>query len=222
MPKFERKTKEERLHEIREAAKKVFLKKGYRNATMEDIVDATSLSKGGVYQYYKSTKSIMFDIMQGGNFFRHSRTQEIIKEGLETHSDVFEIMTRVLEAKIFEKVREKKLYLMFLAEIPYDKETEALHRKLEKQSFELALSAFEENAETVPQLQQMAKKFLYADMLLYSRIFIGIMMSYELFSDKKIFDSKRAEIHAVLYAFIKKIFLEMKNTGSEAHTRPLP
>ena len=40
MPKFERKTKEERLHEIREAAKKVFLKKGYRNATMEDIVDA--------------------------------------------------------------------------------------------------------------------------------------------------------------------------------------
>lgn len=206
MPKFERKTKEERCREIREAAKKVFLKKGYRNTTMEDIVAATSLSKGGVYQYYKSTKAVMFDIMQSGNFFRHSRTQEIIKEGLEAQTDIFEIITRVLEAKLFDKVREKKLYLMFLSEMPYDKETEALHRKLEKQSFELALSAFEENSETVPQLRQMAKKFLYADMLLYSRMFIGIIMSYELFSDKKVFDSKRKEIHALFYAFIKKMF----------------
>ncbi|MGP1601910.1 TetR/AcrR family transcriptional regulator [Treponema sp.] len=206
MPKFERKTKEERCREIREAAKKVFLKKGYRNTTMEDIVAATSLSKGGVYQYYKSTKAVMFDIMQSGNFFRHSRTQEIIKEGLEAQTDIFEIITRVLEAKLFDRVREKKLYLMFLSEMPYDKETEALHRKLEKQSFELALSAFEENSETVPQLRQMAKKFLYADMLLYSRMFIGIIMSYELFSDKKVFDSKRKEIHALFYAFIKKMF----------------
>ena len=206
MPKFERKTKEERCREIREAAKKVFLKKGYRNTTMEDIVAATSLSKGGVYQYYKSTKAVMFDIMQSGNFFRHSRTQEIIKEGLEAQTDIFEIITRVLEAKLFDRVREKKLYLMFLSEMPYDKETEKLHRKLEKQSFELALSAFEENSETVPQLRQMAKKFLYADMLLYSRMFIGIIMSYELFSDKKVFDSKRKEIHALFYAFIKKMF----------------
>jgi len=206
MPKFERKTKEERCREIREAAKKVFFKKGYRNTTMEDIVAATSLSKGGVYQYYKSTKAVMFDIMQSGNFFRHSRTQEIIKEGLEAQTDIFEIITRVLEAKLFDRVREKKLYLMFLSEMPYDKETEALHRKLEKQSFELALSAFEENSETVPQLRQMAKKFLYADMLLYSRMFIGIIMSYELFSDKKVFDSKRKEIHALFYAFVKKMF----------------
>ena len=206
MPKFERKTKEERCREIREAAKKVFLKKGYRNTTMEDIVAATSLSKGGVYQYYKSTKAVMFDIMQSGNFFRHSRTQGIIKEGLEAQTDIFEIITRVFEAKLFDRVREKKLYLMFLSEMPYDKETEALHRKLEKQSFELALSAFEENSETVPPLRQMAKKFLYADMLLYSRMFIGIIMSYELFSDKKVFDSKRKEIHALFYAFIKKMF----------------
>ena len=205
MPKFERKTKEERLREIREAAKKVFLRKGYRNTTMEDIVAATSLSKGGVYQYYKSTKAIMFDIMQGGNFFRYVRSQEIIKEGLKSQTDVFEIVTRVLETKLFEKICEKKLYLMFLAEIPYDKETEALHRKLEKQGFELALSAFEENAESVPELRHIAKKFLHSDMLVYSRMFIGIIISYELFSDKQVFDSKRDEIHNMIYEFVKRI-----------------
>ena len=69
MAKFKRKTKEERTHEIIEAAKKVFLKKGFHNTTMEDIVAATSLSKGGVYQYFKSTKAIMFAIMQEGNYF---------------------------------------------------------------------------------------------------------------------------------------------------------
>lgn len=206
MPKFERKTKEERCCEIQEAAKTVFLKNGYRNTTMEDIVAATSLSKGGVYQYYKSTKSIMFDIMQGGNFFRHSRSQEIIKEGLEAQADIFEIMTRVLEAKLFEKVREKKLYLMFLAEIPYDKETEALHRKLEKQTFELAVQGIASYADVFPELKKLHKKFTETDMRLYSRIFIGIMTSYELFSDKKIFNDKKEEIHNMLYSFIKKMF----------------
>ncbi|WP_220607934.1 helix-turn-helix domain-containing protein [Methanobrevibacter oralis] len=34
------------------AALKVFLKKGYSNATMEDIINETSLSKGGFYYYF--------------------------------------------------------------------------------------------------------------------------------------------------------------------------
>ena len=90
MAKFERKTKEERKTEIMDAAKKVFLSKGYRYATMEDIVAATSLSKGGVYQYYKSTKAIMFDIMQRGNYFRYRRTEEVIASIPET-DDMAEI-----------------------------------------------------------------------------------------------------------------------------------
>jgi len=52
MAKFQRKTAEERKDEIRRGAVQAFLKKGYRNTTMEDIVASTTLSKGGVYRYF--------------------------------------------------------------------------------------------------------------------------------------------------------------------------
>ncbi|WP_197017444.1 TetR family transcriptional regulator [Methanobrevibacter oralis] len=35
-----------------DAVFKVFLKKGYFNVTMEDIINETSLSKGGFYYYF--------------------------------------------------------------------------------------------------------------------------------------------------------------------------
>ena len=133
MAKFKRKTKEERTHEIIEAAKKVFLKKGFHNTTMEDIVAATSLSKGGVYQYFKSTKAIMFAIMQEGNYFRYRRNEEIFSSAKKI-DDPYEIVTQALEAKLFDDVPEKRLYLMFLAEILYDKEYETLFWKLENQA----------------------------------------------------------------------------------------
>ena len=132
MAKFERKTKEERKTEIMDAAKKVFLSKGYRYATMEDIVAATSLSKGGVYQYYKSKKEIMFDIMQRGNYFRYRRTEELISSMPET-DDMAEIITQAVMAKIFDRLPEKQLYIMFISEILYDKETEDLFFGLEEQ-----------------------------------------------------------------------------------------
>ena len=43
------KSKSERKKEIMEAAKSVFLEKGFEKTTMEDIIAETSLSKGGFY-----------------------------------------------------------------------------------------------------------------------------------------------------------------------------
>ena len=74
------------MAEIQEAAKKVFLEKGFRYTTMEDVVKNTTLSKGGVYQYYKTTKAILFDIMQNGNYFRYERTEKIVQESAGTES----------------------------------------------------------------------------------------------------------------------------------------
>ena len=207
MPKFERKTKEERCREIIEAAKKVFLKKGYRNTTMEDIVAATSLSKGGLYQYYKNTKAIMFDIMQSGNSSRYSRSQEIIQAGLKNERDVCEIITQAAMAKLFDTVPEKKLYLMFFSEIVYDKASEELHRKLEKQAFELLLQNLEAYKERFPHVEHIRRKLENADVLFYSRLCIGIMTVYELFSDKEVFEDRRSEIHDTVYSFVRKFLM---------------
>ena len=220
MPRFYRKTKEERQREIREAAKDVFLTKGYRYATMEDVMYRTTLSKGGVYQYYKSTKAIMFDIMRGGNYFRYSRSEEII-ETLSAEKDVCEIITQLLLAKLFDKLPEKKLYVMFLSEIMYDTETEALFYELEREAWELMLQNCESvlkrrNAAAADNAEEVARhaaeqlsvlKSVPEDSVftLYGRIFSGILIMYELLRDKKAFDDNRKEVHDFLYGMLKKV-----------------
>ena len=178
MGKFERKTKEERRKEIMEAAKDIFFHKGYRNTTMEDVVAKTSLSKGGVYQYYKSTKAIMFDIMQSGNYFRYQKTEQIIKENIDNGDD-FEVFTKIVMSKMFEPVLEKKLYLMFLTEILYDKDSEDLFFQLEKQSFELAVENFKIYYEKYPEVKIFKKSsFENSAIKLFFRLFNGILIVY--------------------------------------------
>ena len=206
MPKFERKTKEERCSEIMNAAKKVFFKKGYRYTTMEDIVAGTSLSKGGVYQYYKNTKTIMFDIMQSGNYLRFHPNEEIIKEGLQKNDDIYEIITQMLMGKLYEKNPERKLYMMFLAEVLYDKETEKLHAQLEKQAYELAVENLDMLKDQYPEMLVKAKCFFSNTAAkIYARIFFGMFVIRELFTDKSVFDNNRDEIHRFLYDTIKKL-----------------
>lgn len=47
---------------IIERAREVFCKKGYKNVTMKDIVEACEISRGGLYLYFSSTKEI-FDAL---------------------------------------------------------------------------------------------------------------------------------------------------------------
>ena len=207
MAKFERKTKEERKAEIINAAKRVFLSKGYRSATMEDVVAATSLSKGGVYQYYKSTKAIMFDIMQGGNYFRYHRTEELIA-AMPKNSDIFAVVANAVMAKIFDRTPEKRLYLMFLFEILYDKETEALFFKLEEQSSALITENIKSIAERTGKadflFDEDFTRFVFPK--LYMRILNGVLVMYELFSDKDVFENNRDEVYCLVYDIVKKSF----------------
>jgi AcrR family transcriptional regulator len=55
---------EERRPQIVEAAIKVFLRKGYRKATMPDVAREAGLSIGGVYWYFKGKDEIVMDILE--------------------------------------------------------------------------------------------------------------------------------------------------------------
>ncbi|REF28010.1 TetR family transcriptional regulator [Xenorhabdus cabanillasii] len=45
---------------ILEQAYKVFIKKGYSQVTMTDIITECEISRGGVYRYFQSTKDIFY------------------------------------------------------------------------------------------------------------------------------------------------------------------
>lgn len=55
----QRKSKEERINEITQAAIDVFLEFGYENTTMEAIAQKAGVSKGGLYHYFKSKDMVM-------------------------------------------------------------------------------------------------------------------------------------------------------------------
>ncbi|MBQ7943345.1 MAG: TetR/AcrR family transcriptional regulator [Lachnospiraceae bacterium] len=49
---------------IVEKAAEVFGKKGYKNVTMKDIVEACEISRGGLYLYFNSTKEIFEAVLE--------------------------------------------------------------------------------------------------------------------------------------------------------------
>lgn len=203
MAKFKRKTKEERQKEIQEAAKGIFLSKGFRCTTMEDIVKATSLSKGGVYQYYKSTKAILFDLMQSGNAFRYERNESII-HAFPQNKDTAELLTEIAMAKIFDRNPSKRLYLMFLAEILYDKDYETLFFQLEKQSLMLFIKNLHLPVEKEEELFNLLKEKI----LFFFRILNGILIMDELFKEDVTFSKNREKIEAWVYRLVCD-FLEL-------------
>ena len=56
--------KEERRSQIMEAAMKVFTKKGFASARMDDIVTESGLSKGAIYHYYAGKKDIFLALIK--------------------------------------------------------------------------------------------------------------------------------------------------------------
>lgn len=67
-----------RKKEILEAAKKVFLRKGFTATVMEDIISATSLSRGGVYYHYQNKLEILHDLMREGIAYRLTKINEFL------------------------------------------------------------------------------------------------------------------------------------------------
>ncbi|HET7658440.1 MAG TPA: TetR family transcriptional regulator [Bacillales bacterium] len=59
MPKVNQEHIEKRKDEILKAAKRVFLRKGFEPTTMQDVVEESGMSRGGVYQYFSSTEEMI-------------------------------------------------------------------------------------------------------------------------------------------------------------------
>lgn len=123
MTKKKRKTREQRIDEIMAAAMKVFVKKGYSNTTMEDIIAETELSKGGFYHYYTSTKEILIEMMARGNmqYMLHNEQMQNLNPDLTADQKV-ELLLEAFVNKSVQVTNEKKIYSMFLFEAMYDKD----------------------------------------------------------------------------------------------------
>ena len=54
---------EQTVQRILDTAAKLFLQKGYDKTTLQDIIDATKLSKGAIYHHFASKEAILIAVV---------------------------------------------------------------------------------------------------------------------------------------------------------------
>lgn len=133
---------DERKKQIRQAAMKVFLDKGFRNTVMNDIMEATGLSRGGLYHHYGSTYEILYDIMVEGNKYRE---KIIYDEMNKTSQDFSEVLSEIILEKMLYQSDYVSIYAMFLQELNHDDKLKDLYEKLKKSSSDIILMLFDED-----------------------------------------------------------------------------
>ena len=124
---------EKRKEEIKKVAARVFVKLGFSNTTMEDLVRETGLSKGGFYYYYKNTTDIIYDLMIDGINYRN----DIIKESLNIEKEVsIEFLAREMTKKVIDNTTLTGVYVEFLLAKKRNEKLNEIYKKLEYKTIE--------------------------------------------------------------------------------------
>ncbi len=78
-----------RCSEIIEAARAVFSRKGFNDATVDDIAEAAGLAKGTVYLYFPSKREIFLETLRQGTLGLHEEVREKMDAESDTADKVF-------------------------------------------------------------------------------------------------------------------------------------
>ncbi len=191
-----RKTREERLEEIHRCAAAVFLEKGYAHTTMEDIIERTTLSKGGFYHYYSDKLTVLMEIMRRGNFNFIDVHMTFDPSG--TREDYCHWLTEAALIKVLDDRPHKKLFLMFLLEGLYNPELETFYLELEQEAIRCIYD----------KLPAKYRKGCHQKKLFFSRLLSGILMAQTFFTDKEILLKERAYLYDMFYGVMHDILEE--------------
>lgn len=117
-----------RKKEIREAAKKCFLNKGFQLTTMEDVITEVGMSRGGVYHHYASTNEMLKDLMIDSNDYRNNLINEYLKNN--RGKDKYQQMGDILVDKSLADTELMRLYTLLLQAKKYNQDLEKLYQEL--------------------------------------------------------------------------------------------
>ena len=190
MKEEEQKVGQMRKKEIREAAKRCFLTKGFQSTTMEDVITEIGMSRGGVYHHYASTNEMLKDLMLDGNDYRNS----LINEYLENNrgKDKYQQMGEILVDKSLADTDLMKLYALLLQAKNYNDDLEKLYRELKRKTTdELTLIA----------KQLGIKANIFRDGFLVNYI-NGLIVSSEVLGARKSYSKHKKYIKETMIQYI--------------------
>lgn len=192
--------KEDTKKKIIFSAREVFLKKGFNKTTMEDIVRASGVSKGGVYYYFSSTKEIIFELMKYFNEFYIETNLTPVDGRKLSKEEMIEKNLDLIMEKILIRTEDRKLYMMFLCEMANDKDFKKAYLEVES-----------EFLNRMNQIYKISPKKDWTHSKLISRLVNALVLAQNLFPDDTIFISGGDHIRKLF----KEILMESFNQPEE-------
>ena len=126
-------SKEKRREQIKGIALKLFIDNGYSKTTMDEIVQAVGISKGGMYHHFSNKEEIFLELLKDGHEYRKNLVVEYMRENSQSRN---EKIVEMLLDKILDKNQYKDLYTVFLMEIQSNEKFKRLFKKIYDEGIE--------------------------------------------------------------------------------------
>jgi AcrR family transcriptional regulator len=94
-PKVTENYKNNKIQAILEAAKRVFIRKGFFETTMQDIVNECNISRGGLYRYFSSTEEIFKELLESDV----NEDENAFNSFMQMDKDAYEILKAFIEGQ---------------------------------------------------------------------------------------------------------------------------
>jgi AcrR family transcriptional regulator len=126
--------KEERKQQIKEVALQLFIEKGLVRTTMDDIIEKTCISKGGIYHHFNNKEEIFSELIKDSMTYRKKLVVEYVSNNKGMNRE--DLIMNMLLDKILDKNPYKTIYAIFLTELSSNKELKNLYNRIYKESKE--------------------------------------------------------------------------------------
>lgn len=110
--------KAERQKQIKEAAIKLITEKGYKNTSVQNILDEIKYSKSGFYHCYSSKDELIKEILHDSMEERYKNIRSI--RAVLAEKNIKEFWIEALLEKILDHNKYKKLFTTLIMELPND------------------------------------------------------------------------------------------------------
>ena len=192
----------ERKQAIKHAAIRIFVKQGFENTTMEDLVKETGLSKGGFYHYYKNTTDILHDIMLDGIAYRNTIMMKSIEDGKQWSID---LLADEMARKAVDSNALMPVYVELLLAKKRNPQLEQVYRQLEHTAFD-TFRAHNIDAETLS-----VKSSNFELMAFFVN---AIILSAHVLNEHKLVQDNQAFIKQLLLNILKQDTAQSSHEGN--------
>lgn len=165
-----------RKAQILDAAAAIFSRRGYENATIREIAETADLAEGTLYNYFQNKQELLIGVAR-------TYADEVSADIQSVQAEQFEDMLAQLMANRFRRGRERRLFMLFLAEARHNADVhryyveEALYRIMDVT--EQRVTALIEAGKMRPVDPLVASRTMSAAIMGFAAMFeLGISINY--------------------------------------------